>query len=106
MRLRLGFSTMAARASKDRNDGSKPNIPVLAAILQVVVSKFIAEGVSDLFSESLRVRLGRSLEAKAPGVGVVQKALGRLMQREILIRMERGQYSVQDEVFLEWLKRR
>jgi hypothetical protein len=25
--------------------------------------------------------------------------------REILVRVERGEYQVQDDVFLEWLKR-
>jgi len=74
--------------------------------LDRTILKFLAEGVTDLFSEYVRERLGVSLEAKVPSIGIVQKALGRLTQREILIRLERGVYSFQDEAFLEWLKRR
>jgi hypothetical protein len=41
----------------------------------------------------------------AIGIGVVQKAVGRLTRGEILVRVERGVCHVQDDVFLEWLKR-
>ena len=35
----------------------------------------------------------------------MQKAIGRLTRDEVLVRVERGEYHVQDDVFLEWLKR-
>jgi hypothetical protein len=45
------------------------------------------------------------VEPPAPSIGIVQKAVGRLTRSEILVRVERGEYHVQDDVFLEWLKR-
>ncbi|SRR6266403_975190 len=33
------------------------------------------------------------------------KAVGRLTRGDILVRVQRGEYQVQDDVFLEWLKR-
>jgi predicted transcriptional regulator of viral defense system len=45
------------------------------------------------------------LREGAPSVGAVQKAVSRLTRSEILVRVERGEYHVQDDVFLEWLKR-
>jgi hypothetical protein len=65
----------------------------------------IARGVTDVFSASVRGKLGKGLGEPAPSIGIVQKAVGRLTRAEILVRVERGQYQVQDDVFLEWLKR-
>jgi hypothetical protein len=45
------------------------------------------------------------LRESAPTIGSVQKAVGRLTRSDILVRVERGEYHVQDDVFLEWLKR-
>ncbi|HWS65762.1 MAG TPA: hypothetical protein VN325_23630 [Steroidobacteraceae bacterium] len=47
----------------------------------------------------------KGLGEGAPSIGVVQKAVGRLTRGEILVRVERGEYRAQDDVFLEWLKR-
>jgi hypothetical protein len=66
----------------------------------------LAEEVTDLFSQSVRARLGRSLQIKEPSIGLVQKAVGRLLQRDVLVRLERGQYHFQDDAFGEWLKQR
>ena len=74
--------------------------PLDRAILQL-----IARGVTDVFSAAVRGQLGKGLGAPAPSVGIVQKAIGRLTRGEILVRVERGEYQVQDDVFLEWLKR-
>jgi hypothetical protein len=58
---------------------------------------------SSLFT--VRGQLGKGLGEPSPSIGVVQKAVGRLTRSEILVRVERGEYQVQDDVFLEWLKR-
>jgi hypothetical protein len=50
-------------------------------------------------------KLGKDLGEPAPSIGIVQKAVGRLTRGEILVRAARGEYHVQDDVFLEWLKR-
>jgi hypothetical protein len=50
-------------------------------------------------------QIGKGLGERAPSIGVVQKAVGRLTRGEILVRVERGEYHVQDDLFLEWLKR-
>ncbi|MEA3109802.1 MAG: hypothetical protein QOI88_4407 [Gammaproteobacteria bacterium] len=49
--------------------------------------------------------IGKGLGEGAPSIRVVQKAVGRLTRGDILVRVERGEYYVQDDVFLEWLKR-
>jgi hypothetical protein len=59
----------------------------------------------DVFSVAVRGQLGKGLGEPTPSIGIVQKAVGRLTRREILVRVERGEYYVQDDVFLEWLKR-
>jgi hypothetical protein len=74
--------------------------------LDRAILTLLAEGVTDLFSQSVRLQLGRSLPIKVPSIGLVQKAVGRLIQRDVLIRLERGVYSFQDDAFLEWLKQR
>jgi hypothetical protein len=68
------------------------------------VLKLIIEGVTDLFSQATRRRLSRSLGlAKVVGHNTPQKALHRLQMREIVVRMDRGEYRVQDDAFAEWL---
>jgi hypothetical protein len=74
--------------------------PLDRAVLQL-----IARGVTDVFSAAVRGQLGKGLGEPAPSIGTVQKAIGRLTRDEVLVRVERGQYHVQDDVFLEWLKR-
>jgi hypothetical protein len=64
-----------------------------------------ARSVTDVFSAAVRGQLGKGLGEPAPSIGIVQKAVGRLTRSEILVRVERGEYHVQDDVFLEWLKR-
>jgi hypothetical protein len=73
--------------------------------LDRAVLRLIARGVTDVFSAAVRGQLGKGLGEPAPSIGIVQKAVGRLTRGEILVRVERGEYHVQDDVFLEWLKR-
>lgn len=74
--------------------------PLDRAVLQL-----IARGVTDLYSATVRDELGKGLGEPPPAVGIVQKALGRLTRAEILVRVDRGEYQVQDDVLLEWLNR-
>ncbi len=54
---------------------------------------------------AVRGQIGKGLGEGAPSIGAVRKAVGRLTRGDILVRVERGEYHVQDGVFLEWLKR-
>lgn len=74
--------------------------PLDRAVLQL-----IARGVMDVFSAAVRGQLSKGLGEPAPSIGIVQKVVGRLTRSEILVRVDRGQYHVQDDVLLEWLKR-
>ena len=73
--------------------------------LDRAVLRLIARDVTDVFSTAVRGQLGKGLGETAPSIGVVQKAIGRLTRSEILVRVDRGEYQIQDEVFAEWLKR-
>ncbi|MGA8708690.1 MAG: hypothetical protein WB646_17090 [Steroidobacteraceae bacterium] len=67
----------------------------------------LAGGTADLFSETARRALARSLAERQPvSNSAVQKALGRLQSLDVLVRIERGHYDFQDEVFGEWIRRR
>jgi hypothetical protein len=67
--------------------------------------RLITSGVTDLFSESSRRQLGAAL-----GLDVVvtknvpQQALRRLQEADLVLRMDYGDYRVQDDAFAEWLK--
>jgi hypothetical protein len=73
--------------------------------LDRAVLRLIARGVTDVFSAAVRGQLGKSLGEPAPSKALVQKAMRRLLGSEILVRVDHGHYQLQDEVFLEWLKR-
>ena len=60
----------------------------------------------DLFSEATRKQLGREEDGAPVAVSAVQKALGRLEMLGLVVRLERGVYRFQDELFLEWVKNR
>ncbi|HEV2444055.1 MAG TPA: hypothetical protein VGT07_16145 [Steroidobacteraceae bacterium] len=70
------------------------------------VLKLIAAGEStDLFSERTRKRLSRALRLpKLVSPRAMQGFLQRLEREELVIRVERGEYALQDEVLLEWLR--
>jgi hypothetical protein len=74
--------------------------PLDRAVLQL-----IARGITAVFSATIRGQLGKGMGEPAPSICVVQKVLGRLTRSEILVRVERGEYHVQDDVLLQWLKR-
>ena len=69
------------------------------------VLRALAQGVSDLHSLPARKRLGEELGlGKAAPLDTPKNALRRLQKEELVIRLEYGQYQIQDESFVEWLR--
>jgi hypothetical protein len=68
--------------------------------------KLLSGKSDDLFSEATRKHLGREEDAAPVAVSAVQKALGRLETLGLIVRLERGIYRFQDEIFLEWVRNR
>jgi hypothetical protein len=66
--------------------------------------RLIVGGITDVFSESSRELLGRLLEwDHAVTKNVPQQSLRRLQDLGLVIRMDYGQYQMQDDAFAEWL---
>ena len=75
-------------------------LPADRELLRLIVS-----GVTDLFSESSRRRLGATLGLdEAVPKNVPQQSLRRLQDAELVLRMDYGDYRVQDDAFAEWLR--
>jgi hypothetical protein len=69
--------------------------------------RLIVSGVADLFSQSSRQHLGEALgHSKAVSKNVPQKSIQRLQKSDIVLRMDFGEYRVQDDAFAEWLRQR
>jgi len=67
--------------------------------------RLIVSGVTDLFSESSRGRLGVALGLdEAVAKNVPQQALRRLQDADLVLRMDYGDYRVQDDALAEWLR--
>jgi hypothetical protein len=75
-------------------------LPADRELLRLIVS-----GVTDLFSESSRRRLGAALGLnETVAKNVPQKSLRRLQDAELVLRMAHGDYRLQDDAFAEWLR--
>jgi hypothetical protein len=75
-------------------------LPADRELLRLIVS-----GVTDLFSESSRGRLGAALGlSEAVTKNVPQQALRRLQDADLVLRMDYGDYRVQDDALAEWLR--
>jgi hypothetical protein len=75
-------------------------LPADRELLRLVVT-----GITDVFSESSRLRLGKMLGLdQAVTKNVPQQALRRLQDMELVLRMDYGDYQVQDDAFAEWLR--
>jgi hypothetical protein len=75
-------------------------LPADRELLRLIVS-----GVTDLFSESSRGRLGAALGlSEAVAKNVPQQALRRLQDADLVLRMDYGDYRVQDDALAEWLR--
>ena len=69
------------------------------------VLKLLANGESDLYSESARQQLGTALgKLKPVKYGTTQQSLRRLQDEELVIKLDYGTYQLQDEAFAEWLR--
>lgn len=77
-------------------------LPADREILRLIVS-----GVTDLFSEASRRRLAEALGLKGSvSKNVPQQSLRRLGEADIVLRMDFGDYRVQDDAFAEWVRLR
>jgi len=75
-------------------------LPADRELLRLIVS-----GVTDLFSESSRGRLGAALGLnEAVAKNVPQQSLRRLQDADLVLRMDYGDYRVQDDALAEWLR--
>jgi hypothetical protein len=75
-------------------------LPADRELLRLIVS-----GVTDLFSESSRERLGAALGLnEAVAKNVPQQSLRRLQDADLVLRMDYGDYRVQDDALAEWLR--
>jgi len=77
-------------------------LPADRELLRLIVS-----GVTELFSEPSRRRLGAALGLdEAVAKNVPQQSLRRLQDADLVLRMDYGDYRVQDDAFAEWLRNR
>jgi hypothetical protein len=71
------------------------------------VLRLVVAGVTDLFSEASRQRLGEALGLNEPVTkSVSQHSLRRLRDADLVLRMDYGDYHVQDDAFAEWVRNR
>jgi hypothetical protein len=71
------------------------------------VLALIASGVTDLFSEVSRRRLGSALGIDhAVGKNLPQQSLRRLQDSDLVLRLDYGKYQMQDDAFAEWVRNR
>ena len=69
------------------------------------VLRALAQGVNDLHSLPARNRLGEELGlGKAAPLDTPKNALRRLQKDELVVKLEYGQYHIQDEGLVEWLR--
>lgn len=75
-------------------------LPADRELLRLIVS-----GVTDLFSEASRGRLGAALGLdEAVAKNVPQQSLRRLQDADLVLRMDYGDYRVHDDALAEWLR--
>jgi hypothetical protein len=87
------------------NDANFVNVwnGLLAADRELL--RLIVAGVADLFSEPSRRRLGTALGLdQVVTKNVPQRSLRRLQDMDLVLRMDYGEYQVQDDTFGEWLR--
>lgn len=71
------------------------------------VLRLVASGVTDLFSETSRRRLGSALGVEQTVTkNVPQQSLRRLCDADLVFRMDYGDYRVQDDALGEWVRNR
>lgn len=71
------------------------------------VLRLVVTGVTDLFSETSRRRLGEALGlGEVVTKNVPQQSLRRLCDADLVLRMDYGDYRVEDDAFAEWVRNR
>lgn len=71
------------------------------------VLRLVASGVTDLFSAASRGRLGTALGVEQiVAKNVPQQSLRRLCDADLVLRMDYGDYRVQDDALAEWVRNR
>jgi len=69
--------------------------------------RLIVGHITDVFSEASRSKLGKMLGLnQAVTKNVPQQSLRRLQDLGLVLRMDYGQYQIQDDAFAEWLRTR
>jgi len=69
--------------------------------------KLLANGESDLFSEVARRPWVLPWEPAQPVTkSTSQNALKRLQEADLIVKLEHGQYQLQDDALAEWLRHR
>lgn len=77
-------------------------LPADRELLRLIVS-----GVTDLFAEPSRRQLGTALGLdEAVAKNMPQQSLRRLQDADLVLRMDYGDYRMQDDAFAEWLRNR
>jgi len=99
---------MAALADTKRhvfNDANFVNVwnGLLSADRELL--RLIIGGITDVFSESSRRRLGEMLGFdQAVTKNVPARSLRRLQEMQLVLRIDYGKYQIQDDAFAEWLR--
>jgi len=84
-------------------------LPAFARLLPAdqAVLKLLANGESDLYSETARRRLGAALGTGQPvAKSTSQNALKRLQEADLIVKLDHGEYQLQDDALADWLRRR
>lgn len=71
------------------------------------VLRMLSQDITDLHSESARLRLAKALGLEQPvPKATPQHALRRLQTENLVAKLEYGRYQLQDDAFAEWLRHR
>jgi hypothetical protein len=69
------------------------------------ILKLLANGESDVYSESARRRLGAAIGIGQPVTkSTSSNTLKRLQDADLVIKVEHGLYQIQDDALAEWLR--
>jgi len=69
------------------------------------VLKLLASGTTDLYSQPAREQLGAVLGKPNPvDISTPQNSLRRLQDGELVVKLDYGDYQLQDDAFAEWLR--
>lgn len=65
----------------------------------------VAGNTSDIYGKEAKKKMGEALGLGQPiDNSAVQNALGRMSEKTLLIKIQRGQYQLEDAAFAEWIR--